>query len=162
MPVKKFKRRRSQNPMSRKYEFKHPIRRRHYSADAFTVRCVDNRFWKTFKRFIRFRGYEDIDPKSPAGGAKVFSSPSQRSVREHYLQEIALSRKLHHIKRVMLFTHHDCGAYGGIQRFGGDENKELAFHKNEHKKARRVVNARFPGLPVETYFIDRKGVIRTF
>lgn len=162
MPVKKFKRRRYQKPMSRKYEFLHPTGRRHYSADAFAVRCVDNRFWKTFGGFIRFRGYEDIDPKSPAGGAKVFSSPGHRNVREHYLQEIALSRKLHRIKRIMLFTHHDCGAYGGIQRFGGNEDKEFAFHIKEHEKARRVVRARFPKLPVETYFMDRKGVIRTF
>lgn len=156
MQVKKLRK-----SMSRKYEFKHPIPDGHYRADAFTVRCVDNRFWKTFKRFIRFKKYEDIDPKSPAGGAKVFSSPVRISVREHYLQEIALSRKLHHIKRVMLFTHHDCGAYGGIQRFGGDENKELAFHIKEHEKARRVIRARFPRLPVETYFMDRRGVIRT-
>lgn len=147
--------------MKRTYVFKHPITLEHYTADAFTVRCVDDRFGKSFKLFMDHLGYGRLDPKSPAGGAKVFASPENPETREHYFSEIATSIKLHHARRVLLSTHHDCGAYGGIARFGGDENKELEFHILEHQKARAAVSARFPDLKIETYFIDTQGVIKT-
>lgn len=133
----------------------------HYSADAFMVRCVDNRFWKVSKHFVKDLGFKHVDPKSPAGGAKVFSSPFEESDKDHYLRELAVSVKLHHVKRVMLFTHHDCGAYGGFGKFNNDPNVEFEFHSQEHKKAAAVIRKKFPELEVETYFMDNQGIIKT-
>lgn len=110
---------------------------------------------------MRELGLSDIDPESVAGGAKILSSPEKIGDRNFILRELAKSIKLHRTKRVMLFTHHDCGAYGGVTRFGGDEEKEFAFHVDEHRKARAVIKKSFPKLRVETYFIDTEGVVET-
>ena len=144
----------------RKYVFQHKSPTEHYVADAYTVRCVDNRFWKAKKRFIKHLGLKHIDPKSPAGGAKVFVSPQKESDIDRMFRELEISIRLHHVKRVMLFNHHDCGAYGGFKAFDNDSDKELAFHKVQLKKAAKVVKNRFPDLKVETYFIDDEGVIK--
>ena len=80
---------------------------------------------------------------------------------EHYLGQIAKSIKLHQTSRVMLFTHHDCGAYGGFVKFNNDEDEELNFHASEHRKAVEVIKEKFPDLEIETYFIDERGVIKT-
>ena len=64
-------------------------------------------------------------------------------------------------ERVMLFSHHDCGAYGGFVHFGNDPAKELEFHRGEHRKAVAAIKKRFPRLKVETYFIDPDGIIET-
>jgi hypothetical protein len=133
----------------------------HYTADFYTVRCVDDRFFKTFKNFLKSRDVNKLDPKSPAGGAKVFSSPAIESDRDYNLRELEISIKLHHVKKVMLFTHHDCGAYGGFSKFDNDPDKEFEFHCSEHEKASKVIKDRFPDLEVETYFIDERGVVRT-
>ncbi len=142
------------------YIFKHTSDSGHYQADAFVVRCFDNRFWKTFKTFLKSQGITHIDPESPAGGAKILASPEKESDRDFMLRELEKSIRLHHAKKVMLFSHHDCGAYGGFARFEKNRQKELKFHREEHKKAREIICRRFPELWVESYFIDDRGVIR--
>lgn len=144
--------------MERVYVYKYPTAEKHYQADAYVHRCVDDRFYKTWKNFLRSRGILRIDPKSPAGGAKVFVE--EGTIREHYLNEIAISIRLHGVARVLLFTHHDCGAYGGFGKFDNDFYKEFEFHAEELEKAKKVVQERFPDLIVEAYFIDNEGVVK--
>lgn len=144
------------------YIFKKESDLAHYEAEALTLRCVDDRFWKVFKEFLKSKHYVHIDPKSPAGGLKVFASPEFETDREFFVREIEKSIKLHSIKRVMLFSHADCGAYGGRAKFNGNKDAEFAFHVEEHKKARRFLQEKFPAaFPIETYFIDESGVIDT-
>lgn len=140
------------------FRFKAPTRD-HYTA-VFTIRCVDDRFRKTFNAFIEHLSISHIDPKSPAGGAKVFASPDRRSIREHYFHEIRKSIDLHRVKQVLLFTHSDCGAYGGLARFKGSEEIEFAFHLRELRKAKQIVKTKFPRLKVETYFINWEGIVK--
>ncbi len=142
------------------YVFKFETKPDHYGADAFAVRCFDNRFWKTFKRFIKHLQLDHIDTESVAGGAKVFASPEKESDRGFMLRELEKSIKLHHTTRVFLFTHQDCGAYGGSSRFAGNKKEEFAFHEAEHNKARKVIAKKFPDMPVDSYFIDLGGVIK--
>ena len=145
----------------RKYVYNEKSSLEHYKAGAFVVRCLDSRFWRVAKHFIKSLGIKHPDPAFPAGGAKVFSSPSDEHETEHYLGQIAKSIKLHQTQKVMLLSHHDCGDYGGFVTFDSDPDKELDFHRAEHKKAVAVVKNRFPDLEVETYFIDEHGVIKT-
>ncbi|OGN00421.1 MAG: hypothetical protein A3B91_04215 [Candidatus Yanofskybacteria bacterium RIFCSPHIGHO2_02_FULL_41_29] len=145
----------------RAYVYKEKSPLEHYRAGAFIVRCLDSRFWRVAKHFIKSLGIKHPDPAFPAGGAKVFASPFDEYETEHYLGQIAKSIKLHHTKKVMLFSHHDCGAYGGFAKFKNDPEKELDFHRAEHIIAEEVIKDKFPNLEVETYFIDEKGIIRT-
>lgn len=133
----------------------------HYTADAFVVRCFDNRFWSVFHRFIKFAmGFKHIDLESVAGGAKIFSSPEQEGDRDFMLRELEKSIKLHHIKKVILFTHHDCGAYGGFAKFENNRDKQYAFHREEHQKAAAALHEKFPDMLIESYFIADQGIIR--
>ncbi len=134
----------------------------HYHAQAFIVRCFDDRFRPAFEKFLTAQKIKHADFESVAGGAKIFASPERKSDRDFMFRELEKSIKLHHTKRVMLFTHYDCGAYGGIARFGGSsEEKQSAFHIAENKRALEAVKMKFPGLRIETYFIDREGIIKT-
>lgn len=147
--------------MRRDYLFGQESNLEHYTAEAFTLRCFDDRFWKAFKNFLKAQGLVRIDPASVAGGAKVLASPEKEGDRDFMLRELEKSIRLHHAEKVMLFTHYDCGAYGGIARFGGDEEEQLALHKEELEKAKATVLEKFPNIAVETYFIDKEGIIRT-
>lgn len=130
----------------------------HYRADAYAIRCFDNRFWKPFKHFLKSRSLNQIDLGSFAGGAKVLASPEKEGDRDFVLREIEKSIRLHHTPKVMLFTHSDCGAYGGLQKFGGDAEKEFTFHQREHKNAHDAVQTRIPNITVESYFLDANGI----
>lgn len=142
------------------YIFSYPTSLDHYAADAFVVRCFDNRFWRAFHKFIKAQELNHIDLESVAGGGKIFSSPEQEGDCDFMLRELEKSIKLHHTKKVMLFTHHDCGAYGGFVSFGSDAEKEFAFHQVEHRKAIAAIHERFADMLVESYFIDEQGIIK--
>lgn len=147
--------------MKKGHIFLHPSNSEHYRAQAFAVRCFDDRFRTVFEKFMTDQRIEQYDSESPAGGAKIFSSPEQESDRDFIMRELEKSIQLHHTDTVILFTHHDCGAYGGLGRFDEGEEKEFAFHIAEHEKARRAIADRFPNLIVETYFIDPHGILKT-
>ena len=142
------------------YIFRHSSNLDHYTAEAFVVRCFDDRFWKTFKNFLKEQRYKRIDPESVAGGAKVLASPEKESDRDFMLREIEKSIRLHHTKRVVLFTHADCGAYGGLARFGGNAEEQFAFHQTELAKAKAAVREKFTDIEIEMYFIDAEGIIK--
>lgn len=146
--------------MSQEYIFSYPTSLDHYTADAFVVRCFDNRFWRVFHKFTKAQNLKHIDLESVAGGAKIFSSPEQEGDRDFMLRELEKSIKLHHTKKIMLFTHHDCGAYGGFEKFEDDAEKEFAFHTEEHKKAAAAIHEKFPDMAIETYFLDTEGIIK--
>lgn len=134
----------------------------HYTADAFVVRCFDDRFRPAVEAFLKERGVTRYDLESVAGGGKIFSSPEDEGDREFMFRELEKSIRLHKTNRVILFAHHECGAYGGLVAFGDDRDREFLHHQEEHAAARALVSARFPSLAVETYFIDEKGVVKTF
>lgn len=146
--------------MTREYIFSYPTSLDHYAADAFVVRCFDNRFWGVFHKFIKAQGIKHIDLESVAGGTKIFSSPEQEGDRDFMFRELEKSIKLHHTKKAMIFTHHDCGAYGGFGKFENDAEKEFAFHAEEHNKAVKTIHGRFKDIMIETYFIDDQGIIK--
>src|SRR6185503_1601696 len=94
-----------------------------------------------------------------AGGAKSLASPSQAADREFVLQQIRTSMRLHGAPRVILMTHSDCGAYGGLQGgFGGDTEAEAEHHRRELNLAAANLRSAIPGIEVQAYFVDFEGV----
>jgi hypothetical protein len=74
------------------------------------------------------------------------------------LDQIRTSMRLHRTTRVILMLHSDCGAYGGLEAFGGDAAAERENHRSEMRKAREVLRAALPELTVEGYYVDFEGV----
>jgi anti-anti-sigma regulatory factor len=144
-----------------KYLFFHESKPGTYESQAFVLRCFDDRFWETTKAFLTFMGLFHVDRVAVAGGGKVFASPDKEQEFNYMMRELEKSIRLRKTNRCLLFTHHDCGAYGGFERFRNSVEEELEFHREEHKKMRTNILARFPDLKVETYFIDPNGVIKT-
>ena len=97
-----------------------------YRADACVVSCFDARFELVTRKFLKKRAIWWADPLKVAGGAKLFASPAEESERSFALAQVQTSMRLHRTNRVMLMVHSDCGAYGGLQEFGGDEERGSA------------------------------------
>jgi len=145
------------------YVFRRHIDRRPYTA-VCTVRCIDDGFWKSFKGYVReylsYVGIDNIDPLTFAGGALVFSSPQMEADRDFVLRNVGISRAHHGMKRIKLFTHHDCAFAGGFERFGRDEEGEFEYHRRELMKAHQVIHTAYPDLDINLHFIDCRGVRR--
>jgi hypothetical protein len=130
-----------------------------YRSDAAVVWCFDFRFHLSFSKFLKRVGIERPDIIKVAGGAKSLASPDPPTNREFVLNQIRLSIRLHATPRVILMLHSDCGAYGGLTRgFGGDERLEAQRQEEELRRAAECVQQNFPGLEVRAYFANFEGV----
>ncbi len=96
-----------------------------------------------------------------AGGPKGLASPRNDFERDFVLNQIRLAADLHRASRVILISHSDCGAYGGLAAFGGDQRTERAHHQNELQRASDTVKAAFANFAVECFFVDFEGLYAT-
>ena len=129
-----------------------------YRADACVVSCFDARFELVTRKFLKKRGIWWADPLKIAGGAKAFASPAEESERSFALGQVRTSMRLHRTTRVMLMVHSDCGAYGGLQAFEGNEEREAANHESELRSAAEFLNQNIPEIEVECYYLRFTGV----
>ena len=52
---------------------------------------------------------------------------------------------LHHVQKIVIVNHADCGAYGGVEQFNGDLEAEQKFHEGELQKAKEKILKNYPG-----------------
>ncbi|MDO8516244.1 MAG: hypothetical protein Q7S28_03275 [bacterium] len=143
-----------------KQAVRHSSPKDHYKADVCIVWCFDKRFASLLQEFVRVRGFEHFDQISVAGGAKALAAEKGDNERTFVMGQIEKSIKLHHTARIILMTHSDCGAYGGLKAFGTEEN-ERAHHVKELRRAAKTVTESFPGIPIERMFADFEGLHET-
>ena len=58
----------------------------------------------------------------------------------------------------MLMVHSDCGAYGGLQAFDGNEEREAANHEAELRSTAEFLKSNIPAIEVDCYYLRFTGV----
>lgn len=135
------------------------IQKERYIAAACIVWCFDDRFTPTLDAFIKEKGFEHCDVVRVAGGSKSLASPENESERVFILKQIEISLRLHQAQRIILMNHSDCGAYGGLKSFGGDESTEKIAHIAELGKAKEFLKKNIGSdKPIDLVFADCSGV----
>lgn len=115
-----------------------------HSCEAIVITCIDFRFQSFIDKWIKEKfGERNHDRVAFAGGIKGL---------ETILGQIEISDRLHHIKKVILINHEDCGAYGAE----GTPKK----HAEDLKNAAAKVKEQFPNLEVETYDLHLDGTFQ--
>jgi hypothetical protein len=130
----------------------------HYLADAAVLSCFDHRVSQAVRKFLKKQGIERPDMIVVAGGAKTLASPRNDFEQEFILEQIRMSIRLHRSKRVLVMSHSDCAAYGGLVHFKGDLAAEEDYHRAELLRSAELVAKSFPGVSVEPYFVKFDGV----
>jgi hypothetical protein len=142
--------------MKKIFHFSAP--REPYQCDAAIVWCFDNRFELGFRKFLKRMGIVSSDPIKIAGGAKILASPDTVAERDFVIDQIRKSIRLHGTRRVILMVHSDCGAYGGLAAFNGDERVEALHHRDELRRAAHHLWTAIPELEIDAYFVDFEAV----
>lgn len=112
-----------------------------HSCEALVVTCIDFRLQEAINNWIA----ENFQPKTfdrvaLGGGVKNLDT---------ILDQIEIAHKLHHIHKVVLINHEDCGAYGAEST----PEKHTQDLKNSKAKIKEV----YPNLEVETYYLYLDG-----
>src|SRR3984885_13023127 len=129
-----------------------------YTADAAVLSCFDYRISTVVRKFLKKQGIERPDMIVVAGGAKTLASPRNDFEQDFILEQVRMSIRLHHTKRVLVMSHSDCATYGGLANFKGDRKAEAAHHRAELMRAGQLLVDNFPGISVEPYFVKFDGV----
>jgi carbonic anhydrase len=122
-----------------------------HTCDAFVLACIDFRFHHALAEPLKKMQIFSYDLKCDAGAAKYLVSAEKPAVRDWIFENIEIASRLHHVKKVVLVNHYDCGAYGGNQTWQNDA-AQLAFQTEQLQKAKRQVAEKFPHLQVIAVF----------
>ncbi|MFL0774171.1 MAG: carbonic anhydrase [Prochlorococcus sp.] len=126
------------------------------------LHCMDFRLGSAIRDEMERRGWlDDADIVAIAGAGKTIVSAEPASWHEAAMTHIALSKKLHETKRLVIMNHTDCGAYGGRAAFDGDADIEAVKHRADLKAAAGVVAKEHPdlGIFLVLVHIDDEGKI---
>ncbi len=111
------------------------------NCEAIIISCIDFRFQEYIHEWVQQHHQEQShDRVALAGGVFDFYS---------ILKQVEISDRLHHIRKVILLNHEDCGAYGAAGTY--------ERHKHDLEEAERKIEALFPHLDVETYYVHLDG-----
>ncbi|HBB36485.1 MAG: hypothetical protein UX02_C0007G0017 [Candidatus Moranbacteria bacterium GW2011_GWC1_45_18] len=118
-----------------------------HSCEAVVLACIDFRFWKETMKFVEEElGIKSYDfPKLPGAAKSINDCLSEVDIA---MKCIGVPCDLHHVKKIVIVNHADCGAYGGSVQFKGDDEAEQKFHEGELRKAKEKIIAQYPGKEV--------------
>ena len=129
-------------------------------AEALALTCIDYRLVDDAVRF--FDGLHltnEYDQVSLAGASLGAVSGKFPSSNTAFWDHVGIAKTLHHIKKVIVVDHRDCGAYkvafGG--KFAVEKAAETAQHKEVMAKFKAALAAKHPDLGAEFYLMALDG-----
>ncbi|MGI0480914.1 carbonic anhydrase [Geminocystis sp. CENA526] len=131
-----------------------------YKAKALVLSCIDFRFIDFEQNFLKDNNLNhQFDWLSLAGASLALADFPSHADTVVFWEQLDLSYQLHHIEKVIILDHQDCGAYGTKFDVKLSENpvQELSIHQQYLSKAKSGIQEKYPNLEVELYFVYLDG-----
>lgn len=129
-----------------------------HKAQACALFCMDFRFKDATLEYLRReQDLVDLDIVVLAGSSKNIADPKTSDDKEEILRQLELSSRLHHIDKIVLIDHTDCGAYGGTKAFGESLIKEKEAHVKNLRKAKEILSKIFPDKKIMLFYANLKN-----
>ena len=130
------------------------------TVTALAVTCIDYRLVDDAVKFFDAKHLtNDYDQVSLAGASLAAVSDKFPSSNAAFWDHIGIAKTLHHIKKVIVVDHRDCGAYKVA--FGKDYQGEHVAETAQHKSVMEQVKAKLakthPELGSEFYLMALDG-----
>lgn len=127
------------------------------TAEALVITCMDARLHRVDKPYLaehlrgKHVGLKTWDLVALPGGCRGLAPGGTAAGRDTLLQAVQTAHDLHHVPRVFLINHSDCGAYGGAKAFP-DPMTEYRRHAEDLRAARSVLREQYPNLEVRAFY----------
>lgn len=129
-------------------------------ADAFVVSCIDPRLTDDVTFLMAALGRTDRYSEMRIAGAALAAVDDRYPAWGEVLwQNLAASRQLHGVRKVIFINHRDCGAMNlwARRRLSDDPLDELRQHQAVLERAASAVRARHPDMTVEIRLMELDG-----
>jgi carbonic anhydrase len=129
-------------------------------AEALALTCIDYRLVDDAVRF--FDGLHltnEYDQVSLAGASLAAVSAKFPASNDAFWSHVEIAKTLHHIKKVMVLDHRDCGAYkvAFADKFAAEHDAETAQHKSVMETFKAALAKKHPDLESEFYLMALDG-----
>jgi carbonic anhydrase len=130
------------------------------TVTALAVTCIDYRLVDDAVKFFDGKHLTgDYDQVSLAGASLAAVSDKFPSSNAAFWDHIGIAKTLHHIRRVIVVDHRDCGAYKVAygKDYQGDGAAETAQHKSVMEQVKAKLAKTHPDLAAEFYLMALDG-----
>ena len=131
-------------------------------TEAVLLSCMDFRLMDEIARYMDGRGLGDrYDHLIIAGASLGALTDRYPAWGQTFWSHLKLSRELHHVKRLIVLDHRDCGAYKALLKsdLAKDPAAETKIHGEHLRRFRSEVKKREPGLEVEMLLMSLDGSV---
>lgn len=134
-----------------------------HTTEALLLSCMDYRLVDDTARYMDGRGLTNqYDHVILAGASLGVLNNQFKNWSKTFWEHLKVAIDLHHIKRVILMDHRDCGAYKVILQ--ADFSKDLQMETRIHGKFLRelmvVIHKTYPELEVERLLMNLDGTVQ--
>ena len=138
-----------------------------HSAEAIVLSCIDYRFIDNMIEFLEKSDIsEKYDVTALAGASLAYNQSKYEYWNKTFIDQLKLAIDLHHIKKIIVFDHMDCGAYRifypKLNELSEKKRNRLEkkLHKKNIRKFFKKMGKLFPQLDQEGYLILYDGRIK--
>lgn len=131
-------------------------------AEALALTCMDYRLVDDAVHF--FNGLHltnEYDQVSLAGASLAAVSSKFPSSNTAFWDHVEIAKTLHHIKKVIVLDHRDCGAFKVAfgEKFAAERAAETAQHKQVMTQMKAALKKKHPDLGAEFYLLALDGSV---
>jgi hypothetical protein len=136
-----------------------------HKAKALVLSCIDYRLISDTIEFLESQCYAHaFDFTTLAGASLGFNQHEYPCWNETFLQQVDLAIELHHIKKIIVIDHMDCGAYKLFypclqKHHHYDDVKERILHIKNIRKFVSKMREIYPKFVYHGYIIDLNGEV---
>jgi carbonic anhydrase len=131
---------------------------------ALLLSCMDYRLVQDTERYMVKRGlkkkYDHVILAGAALGALTEKFPAWNKT---FWEHLDVAIELHHVKKVFLMDHRDCGAYQVVlgEDFGKTPAKETRVHAEKLRDLKKQILAKNSKLSIEMLLMNLDGKVET-
>jgi carbonic anhydrase len=122
---------------------------------ALVLSCMDPRFQPVVYSYLKKKKLNGKYSSFTIAGAAVgVTAKKYKKWHKTFWDNLETSIKLHHIKKLIVINHYDCGVakiLNGNKEF--TKANETKIHKNSFKKIRKIFKKKYPKLNIELNLI---------
>jgi carbonic anhydrase len=118
---------------------------------AMVLSCMDPRFQPFVYSYLKKKKLNGKYSSFTIAGAAIgVTAKKYKKWHKTFWDNLEISIKLHHIKKLIVINHYDCGVakiLNGNKEF--TKISETKIHKNSFKKIRKIFKKKYPKLNIE-------------
>lgn len=131
-------------------------------ADILLLTCMDYRLTREVADYMTSRGLtHQYDHVILAGASLGVVTKSKPAWAEEFWDHISVAKDLHHVKKLMVIDHRDCGAYKVFlgKDYGADPAAETAVHGETLRTLAAQARIKHPDLEIELLLMALDGKV---